>query len=151
MKLSIAATFIAAASTSATSVSTSGVLVSATDGVAPLETRRELCEKCTGDFACDGVEDHSKIGCGSCNGFLACANMASTVTSIGDGSCVGEKACIFAKGVFNIVCAQKQNLPIKFDISVETNSPFASLSQLTWATTVGEFLYGSISKIVGVN
>ena len=64
---------------------------------------------------------------------------------------VWEKKLVFLQKVCLILCAQKQNLPIKFDFSVETNSPFASLSQLTWATTVGEFLYGSISKIVGVN
>jgi len=50
------------------------------------------CIKCTGISACNNV-DQSKIGCGSCNGFGACVNLASDVT-VGTNSCNGEFSCV---------------------------------------------------------
>ena len=74
------------------------------DGAADLEPQREreLCEKCVGSSACQGV-DQSKIGCGSCMGTSACGWLASDVT-IGANSCRGEYACFYGYGggEFNI-------------------------------------------------
>ena len=65
-----------------------------------LGPQRELCDKCTGDFACNGVSDSDKannIACGSCDGIVACYNLASGVT-IGVDSCQGDYACYGASG-----------------------------------------------------
>ena len=85
------------------------LVVSANNEAAAAEPRRELCEKCTGSFACQGV-DQSKIGCGSCKGDYACYKLHSSVT-IGVGSCVGDYVCDFGTGKFNYR-VDKQNLPI---------------------------------------
>ena len=72
------------------------ILVSPDDEAAALEPQheRKLCEKCVGKWACDYVEDQSKIGCGSCIGIGACYKLESDVT-IGENSCVGDYACGF--------------------------------------------------------
>ena len=80
------------------------ILVSADDEAAALKPQRdlELCEKCVGDNTCNAV-DQSKIGCGSCIGTGACANLASDVV-IGANSCHGNWACYNAEGKLNIYC-----------------------------------------------
>eukprot|EP00804_Cyclotella_cryptica_P028843 CCRYP_008418-RA/>CCRYP_008418-RA protein AED:0.00 eAED:0.00 QI:12/1/1/1/1/0.66/3/0/185 len=47
--------------------------------------------KCVGQFACFGVNNLSTVGCGSCNGNVACFDAAASV--IGENSCNGEAAC----------------------------------------------------------
>ena len=78
------------------------ILVSPDDEAAALEPQREreLCEKCTGLFACSGT-DQSKIGCGSCIGDYACFSLSTDVT-IGELSCVGNWACYSASGELRV-------------------------------------------------
>eukprot|EP00956_Cyclotella_meneghiniana_P019918 scaffold34602_cov40-Cyclotella_meneghiniana.AAC.4 len=77
------------------------LVVSANNEAAAAEPRRELCLKCYGSFACNGV-DRDNIGCGSCIGFYVCQKLSPDVT-IGTGSCAGAYACEFAGGELNIV------------------------------------------------
>eukprot|EP00804_Cyclotella_cryptica_P018215 CCRYP_005958-RA/>CCRYP_005958-RA protein AED:0.44 eAED:0.44 QI:287/1/1/1/0.91/0.92/13/81/362 len=60
--------------------------------------KRELqtCIKCQGDKACDNLSPTfiaNNIGCGSCNGASACADVSAS-SIIGERSCNGNKACI---------------------------------------------------------
>eukprot|EP00956_Cyclotella_meneghiniana_P016966 scaffold27336_cov35-Cyclotella_meneghiniana.AAC.2 len=61
-----------------------------------LGPQRELCEKCVGDDACDGLTDSDKanIACGSCIGMRACKD--SPGVTIGANSCKGNYACYYA-------------------------------------------------------
>ena len=56
--------------------------------------------KCQGESACSGVADQSKIGCGSCNGRLACVDAKK---DIGTNSCNGAFTCFRASGGLNLV------------------------------------------------
>ena len=61
-----------------------------------------LCEKCVGDYACYKGIDQSKIGCGSCIGYGACAHNLEPDVTIGANSCVGMGACLYASGELRV-------------------------------------------------
>ena len=82
-----------------TTSSLGGRCVAVSSDTVALEPQRELCNKCEGEGACRLV-DQSKIGCGSCIGYGACAYARK---NIGAGSCQGNEACQYALGELNAV------------------------------------------------
>jgi hypothetical protein len=64
--------------------------------------------KCVGSYACSGITDLSKVGCGSCNGYQACmysfAKGVNTLytdkVTVGENSCNGSQACF---GIYSLM------------------------------------------------